>query len=288
MSRGEVRSKWQPFLLALLLGSQFLIMTLSARHRSRTDGSVETIFRSWSVAAFTPLQQFIGSGFSGVTSLWDDYVDLRGVRDRNAVLEEENGRLRSEIENARAAAAENERLRRQLDLKPLLKVQTVTADVVARDADAWFERVTINKGSLAGIRLNHPVVTPDGLVGRIVDVGPNAAQIQLITDEHAGAGGRLVESRAAGEVKGRGNGTCGFKSISSIQQIREQEVIVTSGLDRVYPAGILVGFVEAYTPGAGASPHDIVVRPAAQLDRLEEVMVLIVTPQDLATPEGVR
>jgi len=288
MSRGEVRSKWQPLMLAVLLGIQFLIMTVSAKHRSTADGTDETVLRSWSVALFTPLQEGVGYLFSGVSTTWREYGDLRGVRERNTQLEEENGRLRSEIENARAASAENDRLRRLLDLKPLLKYPSVTADVVARDADAWFRRITIDKGRKAGIELNCPVVTPDGLVGRVVAVGPNAAQVQLITDEHAGAGGRLVESRAPGEIKGRGNGTCSFKSVSSIQQIGEQEVIVTSGLDGIYPAGILVGYVESYTPGSGASPHDIVVRPAANIDRLEEAMVILMTPKDLATPEGVR
>lgn len=290
MSRGEVRQKRAPLLLAFLLVTQLGLMTYTARRFSPVDGTEQSFLRSWTLSVFTPVQEALGSVFSGVAGLWYGYVDLRGVRDRNAALEAENGALRSEIENARAAAAENERLRRQLDLKPLLKYQTVSASVVARDADLWFRRITIDKGSLAGIRQNNPVVTPDGLVGRVTAVGPNAAQIQLITDEHAGVGGRLTLSRVAGEVKGRGNGNCTLKNIPSTQEVKDDgsEAVVTSGLDRIYPTGILVGYVKTVKPGAGASPHDIEVVPSAHLDRIEEVMVLLVQPEDLATPEGIK
>jgi rod shape-determining protein MreC len=125
-------------------------------------------------------------------------------------------------------------------------------------------------------------------VGRVVAVGPNAAKVQLVTDEHAGAGGRLVSSGAAGEIKGRGDGMLRFKNISSIEDVKDDEAILTSGLDRIYPAGILIGMVQSKATGTGAAPQDIVVRPAAQLDRLSEVMVLLVEPKDLATPETVK
>ena len=116
----------------------------------------------------------------------------------------------------------------------------------------------------------------------------HAAQIQLITDEHAGVGGRLTTSRAAGELKGKGDGTCRLKSISSLETVVQGEPVLTSGLDRIYPAGILIGYVTEDIAGAGASPHNITVRPAADLDRVEEVLILIIDPVDLSTPETVK
>jgi rod shape-determining protein MreC len=290
MSRASERQrqKYTPWLLGALLLSQLILMAVTSRHRSPDDGSEQSILRSWTLTLVTPIQSGIGSVLSGIGSVWHGYVDLRGVRGRNETLEAENARLRAEIESARAAAAENERLRKELELKPLLKYDSVAAEVVARDATVWFKRVTINKGTLAGVRRDMPVVTPDGLVGRVVAVGLNAAQVQLITDEHAGVGGRLTRSRAAGELKGRDDGRCRFKSISGLDTDLDNDAILTSGLDRIYPAGILVGYVESVKPGAGAVPLDITVRPAADLDRLEEVLVLIVAPQDLATPETVK
>ncbi len=284
MSRAErQKQKYAPWLLGGLLLSQLFLMAFTAR-----SANEQSVLRSWVLTIVTPVQSSVGSLLSGIGSLWSGYVDLRGVSARNADLELENARLRSEIETARAAAAENERLRKELDLKPLLRYESVAAEVVARDSNAWFKRLTIDKGSSAGVRLNQPVITPDGLVGRITKVGPYASEIQLITDEHAGVGGRLTTSRAAGELKGKGDGFCRFKNVSSLEKVDANEPILTSGLDRIYPAGILVGYVASVTEGGGAIPQDITVRPAADLDRIEEVLVLAVAPQDLATPETIK
>jgi len=282
------KQKYGPWLLGALLVSQLVFMAVTARKYSPADGTEQSVLRAWTMTIVTPIQSFFGAITDGVASIWNGYFDLRGVHDRNTALEEENARLRAEIESARAAAAENDRLRRELELAPLLKYQSVAAQVVARDSTVWFKRVVIDKGSQAGIRENQPVVTPDGLVGRVTLVAPYSAQIQLITDEHAGVGGRLTASRAVGEVEGRGDGRCRLKSISSLQEVGEGEPILTSGLDRIYPAGILIGYVQSVVRGAGASPHDITVRPSADLDRIENVMVLLVEPRDVALPESVK
>ena len=281
------QQKYAPWALGALLLTQLVMMAYTAQTVSE-NGTEQSVLRTWMLTLVTPIESAFGGATSGVGSIWTDYVALRGAQERSVTLETENARLRAEVEAARTAAVENERLRRILELQPLLKYDSVVASVVARETTVWFKRIVVDKGSSDGIRLNHPVVTPDGLVGRVVAVGPNAAQIQLITDEHAGVGGRLVTSRAAGEIKGRGDGTSRFKSISGLLDVPLEEAILTSGLDRIYPAGILVGYVQSVAPGSGASPLDIVVRPAADLDRLEEVMVLMVTSEDLSVTEDLK
>lgn len=286
MSRSSDRKKqkYAPWMLGFLLLTQLVLMAGTAR-RSSPEGAHESMLRSWSLSLVTPIQSGIGSLFSGVGSLWSGYVDLRGVRERNAALAAENAALLAEIEAARALTAENDRLRIQNDLRPRLKYSSVAAEVVARDASAWFKVITINKGSQAGVKPNQPVITPNGLVGRVTSVGLYAANVQLITDEHAGVGGQLTASRAFGELKGKGDGRCRLKSISSLETVSVGEPILTSGLDRIYPAAILIGYVETFTPGGGAIPQEITVRPAADLDRVEHVLVLDVEPQDLTVPE---
>lgn len=282
------KQKYGPWLLAILLASQLLLMAVTSRRFSAADGTEQSILRSWTMTIVTPIQSAFGYVTDSVAGIWNGYFDLRGVRERNAALEAENAALLAEIESARAAAAENDRLRQALELRPLLKYETVVAEVVARDSTAWFKRIVVNKGSQDGIRGDMPVVTADGLVGRVTQVGPFVCQIQLITDEHAGAGGRLTTSRAVGEVEGRGDGTCRMKSISSLYDVGENEPILTSGLDRLYPAGILIGYVTSVAKGAGATPQDTAVRPSADLDRIEAVMILLVHQQDLATPDTVK
>jgi rod shape-determining protein MreC len=288
MSRSESGRNYTPALLLVLLATQFFLMTYTARIVSPVDGTEQTFLHAWVYTIVTPVQGVLSSAFSGVGSLWNGYVDLRGVRERNAELELENATMRAEIESARTAVAENDRLRADLNLRPRLKYKSVTAEVIARGANAWHKNLTINKGSKDGIGLNQPVVTPQGLVGRVVAIGLNAAKIQLVTDEHAGVGGRLITSRTAVEVKGRGDGMCRFKNISSLQDMPPNEAVITSGLDRIYPAGILVGYVSTDPNDAGASAFDVTVRPAAALDRIEEVMVLLVPLEDVSTPQAIK
>src|SRR6185369_10111249 len=119
MSRTEVNQRRLVVTFVILLLAQFGLMTATARH-DRQTGS-ESVLRGWAISLVTPIQWGIGSVFSGVASIWYGYVDLRGVRQHNGELETENGQLRSEVEAARAAASENEQLRRMLDLKPLMK-----------------------------------------------------------------------------------------------------------------------------------------------------------------------
>jgi rod shape-determining protein MreC len=282
------KQKYGPWLLAILLGSQLVLMAVTSRKFSGPDGSEQSMLRSWTMTVVTPIQTAIGYVTDSVAGVWSGYFDLRGVREHNAELEAQNAALLAEIEAARAAAAENDRLREVLGLRPLLKYDSIVAEVVARDSTAWFKRIVVNKGSQDGIRFNMPVVTADGLVGRVTQVGPFVCQIQLISDEHAGVGGRLTSSRAVGEVEGRGDGTCRLKSISSLYDVTENEPILTSGLDRLYPAGILIGRVTSVAKGAGATPQDIAVRPSADLDRVEVVMILLVAQQDLAMPDTVK
>lgn len=282
------KQKYGPWLLAILLGSQLLLMAVTSRNFSAEDGTEQSILRSWTMTIVTPIQSAFGYVTDSVASVWNGYFDLRGVSERNATLEAENAALLAEIEAARVAAAENDRLRQALELRPQLKYESVVAEVVSRDATAWFKRLVVNKGSQDGVRVNMPVVTADGLVGRTTQVGPFACQIQLITDEHAGVGGRLTASRAVGEVEGRGDGNCRLKSISSLYDVNENEPILTSGLDRLYPAGILIGYVTSVAKGAGATPQDITVKTSADLDRVEVVMILLVPAADLSMPDTVK
>src|SRR5262249_17055864 len=104
----------------------------------------------------------------------------------------------------------------------------------------------------------------------------------------AGVGGQLTESRAYGEVKGVGKPSCEMRNVSGLEPVKEGEAIITSGYDGIYPKGLLIGYVEHLIQGGGAKNHQINVRPAAGLDRLEEVLVLQLTDQDLRIDETVK
>jgi rod shape-determining protein MreC len=175
--------------------------------------------------------------------------------------------------------AENERLRGLLKLKEETGYDQVDARVIARDASVWFNTVTINRGSSSGVALNMPVVTPIGIVGRVIAVSPWTAQVMLITDEKAAAGGiigKLGESGSLGSVRGLGNsGLVEMRYVSGLQKVSIGDYIMTTGQDGIYPPGLNVGEVVEVKQGTATQPHQIYVKPSARLDQLAEVAVLL-------------
>jgi rod shape-determining protein MreC len=170
----------------------------------------------------------------------------------------------------------------------VLPYKSTKARVIARSVSEFFNNCILDKGSQAGLKLSQPVITPGGVVGRIVGLGPFAARVQLITDRYAGVGAQLSDSRAYGEIKGTGQATCEMRNVSGLETVNLGEAIITTGLDGIYPKGLLVGYVEQVAAGSGAKNHEITVRPAAGLDRLEEVLVLELTTQDLEIDETIK
>jgi rod shape-determining protein MreC len=130
-----------------------------------------------------------------------------------------------------------------------------------------------------------PVVTNAGVVGRIISVGPNYSTVQVLTDKHAGLGAMLQQSRAMGEVRGLDSGLCELKNIRATEEVGIGEVVVTTGLDRIYPKGLMVGAVEQLENDPNAPWKKIIIKPAARLDRLEQVLVLLVEQKDFQMEE---
>ena len=169
-----------------------------------------------------------------------------------------------------------------LRLKEQTNYSTIAARIIARDPSAWFDTITLDKGRLAGIENNMPVVAPSGIIGRIVSTGPISSQVMLITDERSGAGavvGQLGASHAFGSIKGLGeNGLLDMRYVSSLEKVEIGETVTTTGQDGIYPAGFIVGKIIEVKPGTAAETQVIRIKPAASIDRLEEVAVLLYRP----------
>ena len=153
------------------------------------------------------------------------------------------------------------------------------------------DTVTIDRGSSSGIELNMPVVTPGGIVGRVITVSPWSAQIMLITDEHSGVGaivGQLGQSNAIGPVKGLGqNGTLEMHNVSGLEVVNPGDYVLTTGQDAIYPPGLNVGEVVEVKKGTATVSPTIYIKPGARLHALEEVLVLLYRPPQTGTPDQV-
>jgi rod shape-determining protein MreC len=277
MSANPAQQK-APWILAALLLSQVVLMSTNARH----PDSEQSILRTWLVTAFAPIVHTADSVLSSITGTVGSYVDVRRARQENVELRERVEQLTADRNKALERSAELEGIRRQLALPARAVYPELAANVISRDASLWFRRMTIDRGTLDGVKRDMPVVAAGGVVGRVISVGPNFSMVQVITDKRAGVGSMLQMSRAMGEVRGLGdNDHCELQNISSSETVQVGESIVTTGLDRIYPKGLLVGTVDRIEVDPNAPWHKIIVKPAAPVDRVEYVAVLLVEQKDL-------
>jgi len=276
------RTTW--WLAALLLGQVVLMSAGAKRH----PDSEQSILGTWIMTPLSFVERIVNGAVSAVTGTIASYVDLRHARAENTELREKNDQMLGELNELREHAAELERLRTQLALPPRAQYHSIAANVIARNATTWFRRLTIDRGTFDGLKLNMPVMTAGGIVGRVISVGPNFATVQVVTDKQAGVGAMLQTSRAMGEVRGLDNAHCELKNVSTAVNVQEGESVVTTGLDRIYPKGLLIGTVERIEQDPNAPFNKIVIKLTAPVDRLEHVLVLLVEAKDLKIDEATK
>jgi rod shape-determining protein MreC len=285
-SQKEIRQR-APWWLVGLLVFQLALMAYDAR-----DGlTKQRVIRVWAQSLLAPFQS-AASGVGGAGAGLFGYIgNLRNAAAENAQLKQRIEQMETEFYQLRAEHDENERLRSFLDLKEKSEYQMVTARVIARDPSLWFDTITINRGSSSGIELNMPVVTPGGIVGRIIAVGPWTAQVMLITEERSAAGavvGQLGQSNALGSVKGLGDSDLlEMHHVSGLEEVNPGDYVVTTGQDRIYPPGLNVGQVIEVRKGSATVAHVIHIKPGARLNALGEVAVLLYHPPQAGAPVDV-
>lgn len=273
----EIRQR-APIWLAILLLTNIVIMAVDARDSS----TKQRLIRVWVQALASPVQS-ISSGASGAgTNFVREIVSFRRTAKENERLKEELAATQLQVRNAQQATDENERLKGLLGLKEQTGCERIAARVIARDSSAWFNTITINRGSSSGLALNMPVVTGSGIVGRVIALSPWTAQVMMITDEKAAAGaivGQIGGSGALGSVRGLGNnGLIEMRYVSGLEKVEVGNYILTTGQDGIYPPGLTVGEVVQVKAGTATQSHEILIRPSAKLDQLEEVAVLLYHP----------
>ena len=273
-----------PWVLGILLLSQVLLMTFSARN----PDSDQSVLRTWLIAIYTPFLQGGNWAVSKTGAVVSEYTALKGARDENKALKEQVERLTEERDKARELAAQDAQLRAAYGVPGQIGYHTIAANVIARDASIWFRRITIDRGTNDGVKMSMPVTTAIGIVGRVVALGPNFAEVQLITDRHAGAGAMLQKARDMGVVRGLDNARCELKDIPSGREVQIGDVVESTGLDGIYPKGLVIGTIESVEDDPNAPSHRIILKPEAPLDRVETVMVLLVEPRDLKVQETVK
>lgn len=268
-----------PMVLGLILLLQVFGLAVQVKRpvdpRHPDAGSVRLI-RLWVAGAITPLERaFVATG-AGLHQAWHDYVNVVGLRQENRALLAENERLRIEQAQLSEDAGQARRLQVLLDFKSRYIAHTVAAQIIGSSGTEQSRVLYIDKGYLQGLQPDMAVITPDGVVGKVRDVFRSSAQVLLINDSTSGVGALLENSRLHGVVKGTPAGGVVLDHIMTDEKVDVGERVLTSGGDRIFPKGLAIGTVEQLSPGNDLF-WNIRIRPAANLERLDELLVVTET-----------
>ena len=235
------------------------------------------IFRALTFGTFSEVQRMITGAVTGVEELWSGYFALRGVNDENAALRQQLQDLQIKLQEERALAQRTEDLRQLLELRQRAELETTAAEIIAAGASPEFRTVTIDKGTGDRVDADMAVLSPSGVVGRVILPSARASKVQLLIDRNAAAGAIIERSRAQGVVVGAGGETLRMDYVPGTADVKAGDLVVTSGIDGIYPKGFVIGTVETVERGPG-SYHEIRVSPAVDFSRLEEVLVVLTPP----------
>jgi rod shape-determining protein MreC len=271
-------------LLAQVIGLASQMKRLG--YGAREDGHHVRGLRAWPAYTIAPVESLLKHMGGGVRGVWHSYIDLRHVRQHDKDLQYQIDQLRLREASLAEDARQGQRLQRLLAFKQQYVGKTVAAQVIGTGGGDQGRIVTIDKGSNDGIRPDMAVITPDGAVGKVRDVFAMSSQVLLLNDINSGAGVILLNTRSRGILRGGPGGTLLINNLLPDERIKAGEPLITSGGDRVYPRGLPVGNVIYMKPDPDHQPYaTIAIKPAANLDRLEEVLVVTEVSQQLNTAD---
>jgi len=260
------------FLLAGVVLLQILLLAIQIRQRD-TQGR---LIRVWTVSAISPVERSGAWGIGKFRDAWRHYFALSDTARQNEELRRENGQLKLEISQLQGKSAEADRLASLLDFKQShAKVPMVVARVIGFGPDASSAVRTLDQGMNKGIRRNMGVITPEGVVGKVIESYRDSCQVLLLTDHDGGVGAMIAGSRIQSPVGGIGEPLLNMKYIGNDDDVKIGDRVVTSGMDKIFPKDLPIGVISDVKPGTPFK--QIRVRPSANLEKLEEVIVLLTT-----------
>jgi rod shape-determining protein MreC len=261
------------------------------------DSSGVRLIRLWANALVSPPELLIHSSKLDAGSFWQNYLDLRHVREQNQELQKTIDRLRLEQAALLEDARQGQRLQGMLSFQEKYIYKTVAAQAVGASGSDQSRVFYLDKGSSDGLDRDMAVITPDGIVGKVREVFPHSAQVLAINDQTSGAGVILETTRIRGILRGNRAGQPQIVGILADQRIQPGEKVLTAGGDQIFPRGLPVGEVQKVVRDPDRDSFiDVIVKPAAHIDRLDEVLIITSTQprfspegqQDLATSEALK
>ena len=275
----DIRQRAGYLFVAVILGHVILI---SAQVNTRSG---VPILEAVTFGVFAEVQRAASVGTSGIRRVWSGYIGLRHLQTDNEELKRQLADAQIELQRQRALADRTRGLERLLALRDQSKLMTMAAEIIAAGATPDFRTVTIDKGTRDGLRPDMAIIAPAGVVGRIVIPSVRAAKVQLLIDRNAAAGAIIERSRAQGVVVGGVDERLQMQKVSEAADIVTGDLVVTSGIEGIYPKGFIIGRIELVEKN-GPSYKRIIVRPAVDFTSLEEVLVVLTPTPARAAAQG--
>lgn len=260
--------------LTILVGVLFLqVLGLAVQVKRTADAENTRLIRIWAVDLITPFERGVIWAENGSDKLWHSYFLLRGVRAENRRLKEQIEQMRLEQVRLSEDAAQAHRLQSLLAFKEQFIAKTVPAQVIGSSGSDLSRSIYIDKGSDDGIAQDMAVITAGGIVGKVLRVYPSTSLVLMINDQSSGVGALLEKSRLQGVLRGTPTGELILERVMSDETVAAGETVLSSGGDQIFPKGLPVGTVSKVSLGREMFLN-IRVKPAADLSRLEEVLVV--------------
>lgn len=275
----DIRQRSGSLFLAVTLGQVLLI---SAQVNSKSGVPV---IESVTFGIFSEVQRGLSGGVVGIRRVWTGYVGLRNLKVENEALKRDLAAAQVAVQEQRALADRTRGLARLLDLREHLPLKTVAAEIIGAAATPDFRTLTIDKGARDGVRADMSVIAPAGVVGRLVVPSLRSAKVQLLIDRNAAAGAIVERTRAQGVVVGGGDDRLRMEYVSEAFDLAVGDLVVTSGIDGIYPKGFVIGRIESVERAGGAYKR-VTIKPAVDFSSLEEVLVVL-TPTPARDAAGV-
>ncbi len=271
--------------LMLLLVVQIIGLAMQVRRgvTGRTtydaaDSSGVRLIRLWANWVVSPPERAVEHSKTGVGWIWQNYIDLRHVRQQNSDLQDTIDRLRLEQAALLEDARQGQRLQAMLNFQQKYLYKTMPAQVIGASGSDQSRVFYLDKGKNDGLARDMAVITAEGIVGKVREVFPHSAQVLAINDQSSGAGVILETTRIRGILRGNAEGQPQIVGILADQRIQPGEKVLTAGGDQIFPRGLPVGVVDKVVSDSDRDGFiDIIVKPAAHLDRLDEVLVITAT-----------
>jgi rod shape-determining protein MreC len=266
----DIRQRTGWLFMAVVVGHILLISSQVSTRRG------VPVLEALTFGLFAEVQRAASSGIGSVRDVWQNYFALQEIRRENQDLRTEVAQLRIGLQQERALAEQTRMLQKLLDMKSATPLETTGATVIAGGASPDFRTLTIDKGSGEGLRPDMAVISPAGVVGRVILPTARAAKVQLLIDRDAAAGAVAERSRAQGVVVGTGT-SLRLDHVPGTADIKVGDRVVTSGIEGIYPKGFEIGQIESIERRAGEFSA-VIIRPAVEFSALEAVLVVLTPP----------